>query len=347
MAEAARDGLRLLSLDGGGIRGLSSLLILREIMVRIQFRDNLPIIPFPWMYFDIIGGTSTGGLIAIMLGRLRMSVDQAIQCYTMLAEQIFSETKHKWQDGRFKSSNLERVIKRMVQDNTEHKDEDSRMLDTRPDGQNCRVFVCAMSAENMNGGIPSQFRTYNAYNNQMPNCKIWEAARATSAAPTFFKQITIEDMGTSTTFVDGGLGCNNPTGRVLAEAKLLFPNRYIACMISIGTGHAKTITVPKPGLFQNILPLDVIKALQRIATDCERTSQDVAARFTDVDGVYFRFNVDQGLQQIGLGDWERLGKVSAHTRAYMRLHDNDKRANDAAAALRAKRPTVATTTVGR
>ena len=68
-----------------------------------------------------------------------MSVDQAIQCYTMLAEQIFSETQHKWQDGRFKSSNLERVIKRMVRDNTEHKDEDSRMLDTRPDGQNCKV----------------------------------------------------------------------------------------------------------------------------------------------------------------------------------------------------------------
>lgn len=78
-------------------------------------------------------------LIAIMLGRLRMSVDQAIQCYTMLAERIFSETKHKWQDGRFKSSNLERVIKRMVQDHTERQDEDSRMLDTRPDGHNCRV----------------------------------------------------------------------------------------------------------------------------------------------------------------------------------------------------------------
>jgi hypothetical protein len=208
-------------------------------------------------------------------------------------------------------------------------------------------FVCAMSADNMSGGIPAHFRTYNAYQNQMPNCKIWEAARATSAAPTFFKQITIEDMGTATTFVDGGLGCNNPTARVLLEAKLLFPERYVSCMISIGTGQARTIAIPKPGLFQNIIPKDVITALKRIAVDCERTAQEVASRFTDISGVYFRFNVDQGMQGIGLGDWERLNHVSAHTRAYLNMHDNNQRVNEAVSAIRARRTSVATSAVGR
>jgi hypothetical protein len=63
---------RLLSLDGGGVRGLSSLLILREIMEEIGRRTEAPETPLPCEYFDLIGGTSTGGLIAIMLGRLGM-----------------------------------------------------------------------------------------------------------------------------------------------------------------------------------------------------------------------------------------------------------------------------------
>jgi len=63
---------RLLSLDGGGVRGLSSLLILREIMEEIQRQSGREETPLPSQYFDLIGGTSTGGLIAIMLGRLRM-----------------------------------------------------------------------------------------------------------------------------------------------------------------------------------------------------------------------------------------------------------------------------------
>lgn len=49
--------------DGGGIRGLSELLILREIMKRIRHDDNLPDVPAPCDYFDLIGGTGTGGYV--------------------------------------------------------------------------------------------------------------------------------------------------------------------------------------------------------------------------------------------------------------------------------------------
>jgi len=63
---------RILTLDGGGVRGLSSLLILREIMEDIQHRTKATLTPKPCDYFDLIGGTSTGGLIAIMLGLLGM-----------------------------------------------------------------------------------------------------------------------------------------------------------------------------------------------------------------------------------------------------------------------------------
>jgi len=63
---------RILSLDGGGVRGLSSLLILREIMEDLEQRTGAPKTPRPCEFFDMIGGTSTGGLIAIMLGLLGM-----------------------------------------------------------------------------------------------------------------------------------------------------------------------------------------------------------------------------------------------------------------------------------
>jgi patatin-like phospholipase/acyl hydrolase len=62
---------RILSLDGGGVRGLSSLVLLRGIMDELGEVINVKN-PRPCDHFDLICGTSTGGLIAIMLGRLGM-----------------------------------------------------------------------------------------------------------------------------------------------------------------------------------------------------------------------------------------------------------------------------------
>ena len=70
--------LRILALDGGGVRGLSEVLILKFLMLRLQHEEQiktkqlLPDLPSPWKYFDLICGTSTGGLLALMIGRLRM-----------------------------------------------------------------------------------------------------------------------------------------------------------------------------------------------------------------------------------------------------------------------------------
>lgn len=77
--------LRILSLDGGGVRGISSLYILKELMRQIarEHEANNPgapeITPHPREYFDLICGTSTGGLIALMLGRLRMVKGQLMR----------------------------------------------------------------------------------------------------------------------------------------------------------------------------------------------------------------------------------------------------------------------------
>jgi len=70
--------LRILSLDGGGVRGISSLYVLKAIMEwasrqRALEKPTEPrSVPKPCEVFDMICGTSTGGLIALMLGRLEM-----------------------------------------------------------------------------------------------------------------------------------------------------------------------------------------------------------------------------------------------------------------------------------
>src|SRR5215470_10800506 len=92
--------LRILSLDGGGVRGISTLYILKDLMRQIarQYPANKPalqpdITPLPCQYFDLICGTSTGGFIALMLGRLRMVISH--RCYSdcSLSTMPFSNTK--------------------------------------------------------------------------------------------------------------------------------------------------------------------------------------------------------------------------------------------------------------
>lgn len=211
--------VNLLALDGGGIRGLSELMILNEIMRRVQYDQQLAELPRPCDYFDLIGGTSTGGLIALMLGRLRMRTDEALETYNSLARAIFSKENKKWrgQDGMFKASTLEERVKKLVSD----KRQGERMLDLTTSTAKGKAFVCAMPANNLE--YPRRFRTYPVRALGSANCEIWEAARATSAAPTFFKRIAISDgSGGKEEFIDGGLRCNNPTKQVLEEPKAIF-----------------------------------------------------------------------------------------------------------------------------
>jgi hypothetical protein len=103
--------LRLLCLDGGGVRGLSSLLILKKLMEDLDPENP----PKPCDYFHMIGGTSTGGLIAIMLGRLHMLVDECIEEYKKLSPSIFTQIHHRvnWRgrlQGRFDHKALEKGI---------------------------------------------------------------------------------------------------------------------------------------------------------------------------------------------------------------------------------------------
>ncbi|KAJ7154133.1 FabD/lysophospholipase-like protein [Mycena filopes] len=308
-----RLGLRLLSLDGGGIRGLSTLYILETLMHRIQTEHNLERVPLPCDYFDLIGGTSTGGLIAILIGRLRMSVDEAILCYVEFSEKVFGKSKSSFGDGKYSATIFENVVKALVKQKTGNTE--TLLLDDGALGGMCKVFVCARRAHTIDLGIAELFRSYRSTNPPVV-CTMWQAARATSAAPTLFKRIKIGPAGEE--FIDGGLGINNPAKKVLSEARTIFPNREVACLVSIGTGWTGTTELLRPGFFErNTIPVGVIDVLRALATDCEKTSQEMDLEFENQPNTYFRLNVDHGLEAVGLTDWKQVGKVASLTRQYV------------------------------
>ncbi|KAK0117522.1 hypothetical protein ONS95_011862 [Cadophora gregata] len=103
-------------------------------MHRVQLATNSTEVALPADYFDLICGTSTGGLIAILLGRLRLSVPQAIQKYGELSKHVFSEQKRGWQDGKFKASRLEGAIRKVLVDTLGPDRDEERMLDVDTSG---------------------------------------------------------------------------------------------------------------------------------------------------------------------------------------------------------------------
>lgn len=77
--------------------------------------------PKPCDYFDMIGGTSTGGLIALMLGRLGMTIDECTEAYDELSPDIFTQAHHRmnWQgkvQGRFNHEAIKAGVKKMLKD---------------------------------------------------------------------------------------------------------------------------------------------------------------------------------------------------------------------------------------
>ncbi|QRV92257.1 kinesin light chain [Ceratobasidium sp. AG-Ba] len=309
-------GVNILIIEGGGARGLSSLIILDEIMKRVQNTRSMSKLPAVRDHFDVVAGTGTGAVIACMVGRLGMTTNQAIEQYNKLAT-VFSE--RKWMSATvYKTTTLQQVLKGIVKAATG--DENAMMMDDQHEGAVCKTMVFAMSSENMNASIPCIFRSYQGGVNQMPNCAIWEVLSATMSHPGMFKPVEIELDHLRQSFIDGGFGCSNPATHVLDEAKAILPGRHVSSVVCIGAGHSKTIRLAPPttASLVGVVPTNVLKSTRQIALDAERVAEEMDKRFQSISGVYFRFSVDQGMQAVKMNEWEKLEQVVSNARAYMR-----------------------------
>ncbi|KAM0482196.1 hypothetical protein ACHAP7_004423 [Fusarium lateritium] len=317
--------LRILSLDGGGIRGLSSLLILENLMEGLREANGLDKVPRPCEWFDLIGGTSTGGIIAIMLGKLGMTVDDCIRAYKKVAQQAFTPKARAIIPGRpngaFSATQLEAAIKQTVREHCinptclEQRDRGEPTRGSCPHDdmhfrgesstKTFRRVVLAITKDNVDA-LPTLFKTYDT-STSLDGCTVWQVARATSAATTFFKPIRVgrDDIE----FIDAGFGYNNPCEVLIAEAQVQFSNRKKMQVLSIGTGLGDVVSI-------HDTRKSILKALKSMATTSRKVDSRLIEQYGD-EGVYYRFNVDRGLDDVTLSDWKKSSKISAHTRNYL------------------------------
>ena len=147
---------------------------------------------------------------------------------------------------------------------------------------------------------------------------IWEAARATSAASSFFDSISIGPYREK--FIDGATGANNPIQDLWLEAKQQWYKvpleSNIDCLVSIGTG-IPTMKPFGPGLKQ------IGTALLRIATDTEQVHENFQKTHDELDteNRYYRLNVRDGLGDIGLEKASEVNVIAAATKRYIQSQD--------------------------
>ncbi|KAH6889761.1 hypothetical protein B0T10DRAFT_40027 [Thelonectria olida] len=310
-------GLCLLSFDGGGVKGLSSLYVLEMIMAglnRERERQGLAD-KKPCEVFDLIGGTSTGGLIAIMLGRLQMDVGECIAAYTELMESIFGQQLRRFRlslsgkiKSRFDSKKLKKAIEAVVSS------KGFSATDLLNDGidRGCKVFVCATSTSPR---ATQRLRSYSLPEKPGISCTICEAALATSAATGFFDPVDINGMK----YVDGALGANNPVDEVEGEARDIWCpisgdlKPLVKCFISIGTGN------PKMKRVEDRIDKFVSSALVGLATETADTAEKFVRRWGQgyEDHSIFRFNVDRGLEAVGLAEFQHTATIKVATSNYL------------------------------
>ncbi|XP_023211072.1 calcium-independent phospholipase A2-gamma-like isoform X1 [Centruroides sculpturatus] len=221
-------GVRILTIDGGGIRGIIAIEMLRYL----ETISGKPIHEL----FDYICGVSTGAILTMLIGGLNLPINECEKLYLKMSCELFKRSpilgtggliwSHSYYDTNMWVNMLKDVYGELSLNETARKKGNPKMS--------------AVSAV-MNQPLlqPFLFRNYALpYRVQSlypGNCshKLWQAIRASAAAPGYFEQYHLDGI----VHQDGGLIMNNPTALAVHEAKLLWPKEKIQCILSLGNGR--------------------------------------------------------------------------------------------------------------
>ena len=218
---AARRRVNILAIDGGGIRGIIPAVILSQLEEAI----GRPL----WQIFDLIVGTSTGGIIAAAIGAGAKDGDaytagELIDLYVRNGPTIFHlDCLHYVEQvarPKYSPEGLERVLLEYFGD-SELRSAKTNLL---------------ISSYDVGHQLPFFFKSAKAKKNPAFNWKLRDIARATSAAPTYFPPVQLSNGRVAYTLVDGGVCVNNPSVAGYAEARRLFPEATDFLLLSAGTG---------------------------------------------------------------------------------------------------------------
>lgn len=220
--------VKILSIDGGGIRGVIPAVVLAEIESRVK----RPIAKL----FDLIAGTSTGGILALGLtipkspGAPLYAAKQLVDMYEREGRSIFSRSLwHRLAScgnlvhEKYPCAGIEQVLFEYFGD--------SRLRDAAVD-----VLIASYEIER---SLPFFFRSAMARRRPDYDFPARDVARSTSAAPTYFQPMKLP-TGTNSdhyTLIDGGVFANNPAACALVEALTSHPGAERLFVVSLGTGE--------------------------------------------------------------------------------------------------------------
>lgn len=214
--------IKVLAIDGGGIRGIVPAVILSEIQKRLG--TDL------YNVFDLIAGTSTGGIIALGIGTAckdgrPYSPDELLQLYVESGPSIFNKnlltTEKELIRPKYSPDGLEAALEKFFGD-VEFKTALTPLL---------------ISSYDLQGQLPFFFKSQKITAHPNYNWPIVSIARATSAAPTFFPPFPLVRGDENYALVDGGVYVNNPSMAAYAEARSLYGNEAQFVVVSAGTGN--------------------------------------------------------------------------------------------------------------
>lgn len=255
-----------------------------------------------------------------------MGIDECISAYSDLMHLIFGEKMNSlpvdWAGNiraQYDSKKLRHAIEQVIERAGIAPDEPMNNGQTR----RCRAFVCTTSKDTLQ---IARLRNYDVPNEETIPATICAAALATSAATGFFEAVSIGDYR----FVDGAFGANNPMEEVEEEAADIWCTTsrelrpLVKCFLSIGTGAPAKVPID-----DNMLKF-LSKTLVRMATKPESTERRFMARWSKElrEKHVFRFNVEQGLQDVHMTDYQKRSAIESATYDYLHHSSQKGRVRD-------------------
>ena len=213
---------RVLSIDGGGIRGIIPAMVVAHIERKLSQPAH--------EIFDLLVGTSTGGILALGLSRpgesrpAQFSARRVVKLYEEQGANIFEYSL--WRKLRTVGGILDEAYSHEVLESILGKYFAGATLG------DCKVPTMVTSYDIQNR-CTVFLKSWNA-DHQLVRCR--DAARATSAAPTYFEPKPLDTGDVASVLIDGGIFMNSPSVSAYAEARKLFPDEPIA-VLSLGTGE--------------------------------------------------------------------------------------------------------------
>jgi len=230
--------IRILSIDGGGIRGILPGIIIDRLEKKLQKLEGKD--KRISDYFDFFAGTSTGGILILAYllpdqnKRPKLTAEEAVDIYLKKGDKIFEV--NLWQEIK--------TLKGTIDEKYDAAELEMALTETFGETTLSELLKpCIVCSYDIKEGKPHFFKQHRA-NNDIHNFTAKDVARATSAAPTYFENSRVKNkVDTPFSLIDGGVFVNNPSLVAYSEVRTMnfagyekSPTAKDMVLISIGTG---------------------------------------------------------------------------------------------------------------